>query len=266
MWKWEASNPKGVIVIVHGAAEHHGRYKWLIEMWRCEGFHVLMGDLPGHGKTPKGKQGHIVHFDEYIEVVQTWYNEAICYNLPIILLGHSMGGLTIIRSLQEKRFQVNGIILSSPWLGISEKTAPSPILDASSKIINLVYPSLRLNTGLTPDMATRNKEVIEFSNADSLYVKKVSVRWFREMIKGHDQAFKDIKKLPDVPLLFMQGGEDRVVNKLKGKDWFDLLPLTNKTYKEWPNLYHEIFNEPEREVVFDFTKRWIENQFATHLQ
>lgn len=59
MHKWEAVNPKGVIVMVHGAAEHHGRYRWLIEMWRSVGMHVIMGDLPGQGLTTR-RRGHIL--------------------------------------------------------------------------------------------------------------------------------------------------------------------------------------------------------------
>ncbi len=91
MHKWEAVNPKGVIVMVHGAAEHHGRYRWLIEMWRSVGMHVIMGDLPGQGLTTR-RRGHILSFDEYVYEVEEWVREAQKYDLPIFLLGHSMGG------------------------------------------------------------------------------------------------------------------------------------------------------------------------------
>jgi lysophospholipase len=266
MWKWEAENAKGVVVMVHGAAEHHGRYKWLIEMWRGEGFHVIMGDLPGQGTTSRRDRGHIDRFDVYIEAVEEWYKEALAYKLPIILLGHSMGGLTVIRSMQEKHFQVKCLILSSPCLGVAEKTAPSPFLDAASKVLNVLTPSLRMNLGITPDMATRNKEIVELDSNDSLYITKVSIRWFRELIHATKLAFINIEKLPDLPILVMQGGDDRIVNKDKGKEFFDLLPLTDKTYKEWHGLYHEIFNEPERDKVFEYTKRFVETQLAINVQ
>jgi lysophospholipase len=266
MWKWEAENAKGVIVIVHGASEHHGRYRWLIEMWRTEGYHVLMGDLPGQGTTSRRHRGHIDKFDVYIETVEEWYKEALTYNLPIILLGHSMGGLTVIRCMQEKQFKVKCLILSSPCLGVGEQTAPSPFLDVASKVLNRITPSLRIDTGLTPSMATRNKEVVELDSNDSLYVTKVSVRWFRELIRATEQAFINLSKLPDLPILVMQGGDDKIVNKHKGKEWFDLLASTDKTYKEWHGLYHEIFNEPERDSVFDYTKRFVETQLVVNVQ
>ncbi len=266
MWRWEAENAKGVIVMVHGASEHHGRYKWLIEMWRSEGYHVLMGDLPGQGTTSRRHRGHIDHFDQYIKVVEDWYNEALTYQLPIILLGHSMGGLVVIRCLQEKHFEVKCVILSSPCLGVCVDTAPSPLLDAASKILNVLIPTFRMNTNLTPSMATRNKDVIELDSNDSLYVTKVSIRWYRELILATKLALYNINKFPDIPLLFMQGGDDQIVNKFDGEKWFDLVESTDKTYKEWHGLYHEIFNEPERESVFEYTKRFVETQLAIKSQ
>ncbi|MFD1739259.1 alpha/beta hydrolase [Bacillus salitolerans] len=260
MWKWEADNPKGVIVIVHGAAEHHGRYRWLIEMWRCEGYHVIMGDLPGHGTTSRSQRGHINSFDEYIETVEMWYKEAQRYELPIFLLGHSMGGLIVIRSLQEKQLSVKGVMLSSPWLALAEGLTPSRVLNSASKVLNHLFPSFRFSTGLNAEMVTRNKEVITFTKNDSLYVKKITVRWFREIIQAHALAFSNINKFPDIPVLFMQSGSDEVVDKTKGKEWFDLSLLTDKTYKEWPGLYHELFNEPERDKVFEYAKRFVETQ------
>src|SRR5690625_4840620 len=119
MWTWEVSEPRGVIVIVHGAGEHHGRYKWLAEKWNEHGFEVIMGDLPGQGKS-RGKRGHIQSFSQYIDVVGEWIEAARKRNLPILLLGHSMGGLIIIRLLMERAIVVHGVILSSPCLGLSQ--------------------------------------------------------------------------------------------------------------------------------------------------
>jgi lysophospholipase len=265
MWKWEAEQAKGVMVIIHGAQEHHGRYKWLIEMWRAEGYHVIMGDLPGQGTTSRSDRGHIDSFDVYIEAVEEWYKEALAYNLPIILLGHSMGGLIVIRCMQEKQLKVKCLILSSPCLGVSEQTSPSPVLELASKFLNRIVPTLRMETGLTPSMATRNKEIVELDNNDSLYVTKVSVRWYRELILSTRLAFNNLEKVPDVPILVLQGGDDKIVNKDKAKEWFDHLASTDKTYKEWQGLYHEIFNEPERDIVFAYTKRFVETQLTVNV-
>lgn len=255
MWKWEAEYPRGVMVMVHGAAEHHGRYRWLIEMWRSIGLHVIMGDLPGQGLTTR-RRGHIASFDEYIEAVETWVQEAQKYDLPIFLLGHSMGGLSVVRTLQEKKLPIWGVILSSPALGLTEY--PPAYMDILSKGLNKVFPGMLFDSHLAADKVTRNKEMREQDENDSLYVTKVSVRWYREFMHAMNLAFKNIEKLPDVPILVMQAGDDKVVEKQHVRQWFDELELSEKIYKEWPELYHEIFNEPEKEEVFQYAKSFVE--------
>jgi lysophospholipase len=258
MWRWEAEQAKGVIVIVHGAFEHHGRYGWLTEMFRLNGFHVVMGDLPGQGVTSRSRQGHIDKFDEYIIEVKDWIQEAYKFELPVFLLGHSMGGLVSIRLLQEEHMNLAGVVLSSPCLGLVH--TPSKLLNILSHGFNIVFPKLRINAGITVEMATRNEEVWDVDKNDSLYVTKVSVRWYRELVKGIELAFTNLSKFPDVPLLVMQSGDDKIVNKIAVQHWFNEVALTEKTYKEWPSCYHEIFNEPEREQVFNFTMNFLQNR------
>lgn len=259
MWKWEAEgDAKAVIVMVHGAMEHHRRYGWLIEMWRTSGFHVIMADLPGQGMTTRSRRGHIESFDEYIFEVKDWVQAAYQYNLPVFLLGHSMGGLISIRLLQEERLNIAGVILSSPCLGLVHN--PSKFLEIVSYLINIVFPSLRMKSGLTVEMATRNQDVRDADLNDTLYVTKVSVRWYRELVWAMKQAFLQLGKIQDVPMLVMQGGDDKIVNKLTVKEWFNHVPLSEKRFKEWPKCYHEIFNEPEREEVFEYAKDFVNSQ------
>jgi lysophospholipase len=61
-------------------------------------------------------------------------------------------------------------------------------------------------------------------------------------------------------MLVMQGGDDKIVNKLTVKEWFNKAPLSEKRFKEWPKCYHEIFNEPEREEVFEYAKDFVNSQ------
>lgn len=259
MWKWEAEgDAKAVIVIVHGAMEHHRRYGWLIEMWRTSGFHVIMADLPGQGMTTRSRRGHIDSFDEYIFEVKDWVQAAYRYELPVFLLGHSMGGLICLRLLQEEKVNIAGVILSSPCLGLVKP--PSKLLNLLSYALNVVFPSFRMNSGLTVQMATRNEDVREADSNDTLYVTKVSVRWYRELADAIKQAFLNLAKTRDVPMLVMQAGDDKIVNKLNVKEWFNHAPLSEKRFKEWPKCYHEIFNEPEREEVFEYAKDFVYSQ------
>ena len=262
MWKWEAEGEaKAVIVMVHGAMEHHRRYGWLIEMWRTSGFHIIMGDLPGQGMTTRSRRGHIDSFDEYIFEVKDWIQAAYTYDLPVFLLGHSMGGLIAIRLLQEEHLNLAGVILSSPCLGLVQ--TPSNFLNILSLGLNVIYPKLKMNSGLTVEMATRNEDVREADLNDTLYVTKVSIRWYRELVAAMKNAFENLGKIQDVPMLVMQGGDDKIVNKQVVREWFNQVPLSEKRFKEWQKCYHEIFNEPERDEVFEYAKDFVISQLKS---
>ena len=251
MWKWEAEEPRGVLVLVHGSGEHHGRYEWLIDKWRTNGFHVVAGDLPGHGQTTR-RRGHIDSFDEYIEAVSSWVKEAETYGLPIFLFGHSLGGLVVIRTMTEKQLPVDAVILSSPCLGLVH-SPPKP-LKLVAKAANTLSPKLRVRIKSTPEnpSATRNKERLKLDAEDSLIVTKVSIRWYNELETAMRLAFEKEDAFPDVPLLVMQAGEDKIVDKQSVNKWFNRLFNRDRAYKEWDQLYHEIFNEPERDDVFRY--------------
>lgn len=253
MWKWEADDAKGVMVMVHGASEHHRRYKWLIEKWISEGFHVIMGDLPGQGLSIRNR-GHIDTFDEYIQEIMRWIEEAKRYELPIFLLGHSMGGLAVIRTLQENHVSIEAVILSSPCVDLIKY--PPTHLEALSVVLNRFAPAIKVRSHIDTGIATRNQEIIELDKNDSLFVRKVSVRWYRELVKAMKLAHKLVDKFPNVPLLVMQAGQDKIINTDSVKEWFNGLENDEKMYKEWNGLYHEIFNEPEREEVFHYVKHF----------
>ncbi|MDG4656452.1 lysophospholipase [Ectobacillus antri] len=255
MWKWRAEQPKAVVVIVHGAMEHHGRYAELGDKWTANGYHVVMGDLPGHGTSSRNR-GHIDSFQEYIDEVLHWIEEAQRERLPVFLLGHSMGGLIVIRTLQETHIPVAGVILSSPCLGVVAQ--PPAYLRAASRILNRVMPRLRVASNLTVEMATRNKEIRDQMENDSLYLRKVSVRWYSELVKGIALAHTKQHRFPNVPLLLMQACEDKIVDKSTVRTWFDTLKINEKTYKEWDKCYHELFNEYERDEIFAMAYRFTE--------
>lgn len=88
MWKWEAENDaKGVVVIAHNILEHTGRYAYVITMLRRNGYHVIMGDLPGQGQTSRANKGQIENFQTYHESLLDWLKIANEYKIPTYVLG-----------------------------------------------------------------------------------------------------------------------------------------------------------------------------------
>ncbi|RKL66799.1 phospholipase [Salipaludibacillus neizhouensis] len=250
MWKWEfqGDQVKGVFVIVHGAGEYHARYKWIISQLNHAGYHVLMGDLPGQGVT-QGPRGHIKNFHEYIETVNTWLKKAREYDLPVILLGHSMGGLISTRVLMEMPAAnlPSLVILSSPCFGLYNKTPFSKKLVAN--LLHRVIPTYRVPAGLKKGTGTRDEVMRKRDAEDDRLVKRVSLRWYTELEKSMKLVHEQKESFPQVPLLVMQGGDDRIVNKFEVEKWFNNINTNDKYYKEWKGLYHEVLNEPERDRV-----------------
>ncbi|MFB4159930.1 lysophospholipase [Geomicrobium sp. JSM 1781026] len=246
---WEAEHAIGVIVIVHGAGEHYGRYDWLIERLNREHFHVVAGDLPGYGRT-RGKRGHVDHFQQYIDTVHHWYKEAVAFELPVFLFGHSMGGLAVIRMMMEKQLPVRGVILSSPCLALYDP--PNKALTAAAKTMHRIVPGLSFKNGIRAEHATRSPEVRTEFLKDELFVHTVSVRWYQELSKAMKVSLDHAYEFPNVSLLVLQAGEDYLVDKTAAHEWFNRLRIEDRAMREWRGLYHELFNEPEREEVFRF--------------
>ncbi|MBN8235566.1 lysophospholipase [Halobacillus kuroshimensis] len=255
MEKLESTRDRATIILVHGAFEHKGRYKELADRFRQDGFSVIYGDLPGQGLSD-GKKGHIRSFGDYVETIQSWYEQADP-DKKIFLLGHSMGGLAVIRFMEEKQPQLDGVILSSPAVQIRNKTTRP--LEALSYLMNVFTPSLRMKAGQNPENVTRNQIKVEEFRQDPLVIDKVSVRWYREFQKAGSRAFQQVNRFPDVPLLVMQAEEDLLVDPARTKEWFNHVDTSEKSYKLWPGLYHEIFNEPENDQVYHYTQSFLSN-------
>lgn len=134
-----------------------------------------------------------------------------------------MGGLVAIEWVKQQRNpRITGIILSSPCLGLQIKV--NKALDLASKGLNVIAPSLKVDSGLSIDMATRNEDVIEADQNDSLYVRKVSVRWYRELLKTIESAMVPTEAFLKVPLLVMQAGDDKLAYG-ELEFWFALIKI-----------------------------------------
>ncbi|HJV44920.1 MAG TPA: lysophospholipase [Bacillota bacterium] len=246
---------KPPILLVHGAGEHLDRYLWVVNKWNEAGFSVLGGDLPGYGRS-EGKKGHIDHFDDYIQAIDSWYEELRKYsNHRPFLFGHSLGGLVVARFMEERRREVTGVILSSPCFALAMEV-PS-WKGWIAKALNKIYPSLVLSAGIKPHYVSRNKEITEKYRMDPLVTKGASVRWYTELVSTMEANYEQLSLFPQVSLLIHQAGSDYVVSAQKVRQWFESVPLKDKTYRDWPELYHEILNEPEREEVIAEMIKWM---------
>ncbi|OAY90539.1 alpha/beta hydrolase, partial [Staphylococcus epidermidis] len=160
MWKWETENDaKGVVVIAHNILEHTGRYAYVITMLRRNGYHVIMGDLPGQGQTSRAQKGQIDDFNTYHENILEWIKIANEYKIPTFVLGVGLGGLIILNLLEKTELPIEGILLFSPMLELKRDYK-----GCKNKLISNVgniSKDTRFKVGITPQDLTRNDEIIE---------------------------------------------------------------------------------------------------------
>src|SRR5690606_36463009 len=117
MWKWQAEGSAiAVVVLVHSAYEHHLRYGWQIEQWRAAGFHVVTGDLAGHGKSRSTNKPHMADFSVYELEIDEMMHAAFTDGLPVFAIAHGFGATLTMNYLSRTRQNVAGAIFTSPWL------------------------------------------------------------------------------------------------------------------------------------------------------
>lgn len=253
MWKWDAEGqPKAVVVIVHNAYEHHRRYAWLIQELRNGGFHVVTSDLPGHG-SESGRKIHDETFESYIEHVKKMIDIALHDNLPLFVLGHGLGASIVMHILQKSKLECAGFILSSPWLSMQHQ--PSKF----SGVLTKLSSSMKVNHDITIELLTRNYDMyIEFQNERD-YSSIVQASWYRELLAMMKSIMNSEERVFDVPVLIHTGGNDKITDTSFAKRWLSNQHLSEFQYKEWKHLYHDLYQEPEREEVYLYIESFMNN-------
>ena len=163
------NDAKGVVVIAHNILEHTGRYAYVITMLRRNGYHVIMGDLPGQGQTSRANKGQIEDFNEYHENVLEWIKIANEYKIPTFVLGVGLGGLILLNLLERVELPIEGLMLISPLLEFNQsgKGRKNKLLSNVGK----ASKDTRFKIGITAQDLTRNDEVIEETENDALMLK-----------------------------------------------------------------------------------------------
>ena len=242
------------LVLIHGLGEHSGRYSNFFNKFSNK-FNILAMDLRGHGRSG-GKRGHILSFSEYLNDIKYFieYVRNISKNKKIYLLGHSMGGLISVRYAECYPGDIKGMIVSSPLLKM--RVHVHVIKKIIGRAVSRYIPGLSMQNGLDPAFLSHDKSVVEAYKNDPLVHTLVSARWFTEVTMAMEQCFKDASKI-SMPCLLLHAGDDQLTDPEGSRDLFPLISSKNKELKVYEGLYHEIFNEIEKERVFADLEKWL---------
>ena len=254
-----AGAPIGVVVIAHGFAEHGGRYAAVAERLVADGIAVRAADHRGHGLS-EGKRTSIVRFGDYVDDLTTVIAQAHARWpwLRIVLLGHSMGGLVALDLAVRPGGPVDGLVLSAPAACPREV---SRFTLAAGRALSRVAP----NTGvlrLPLNRISRDPAVVDAYNKDPLVFRTpIRARLGAEMLDAMDRVEAGLPSLR-TPLLVMQGTADGLVDPGCGPHVYDRAGSEDKTLKMYDGLWHEIFNEPERDHVLDDLTGWLRSHLG----
>lgn len=260
--RWKSENPRGVVVIAHGLGEHSGRYANLIQIMQDDGVSFYALDHRGHGRS-EGKRGHISSFSEYIEDLKTLFSLVLKENqtIPIILLGHSMGGVIAFQYALSYPRDINGLILSSAGLIPAGGIPGWKRLLAS--FLSKIAPELAMSNGLNSSDLSHDQAVVNAYVSDPLVHDRVSSRWFTEFSQAAADSLQRAAELK-MPLLIVHGTDDKIVDFQGSKAVMENASSRDKQFYLFEGLYHETMNEtsPEKEKVVESIREWILKQLA----
>ncbi|WP_340032372.1 lysophospholipase [Paenibacillus sp. FSL K6-1122] len=245
------SDAKAAVVIVHGLAEHAGRYDYLTEKLNQRGFSVYRFDHRGHARS-EGQRTFYKEFDHLIEDVHVIVEAALqeSGDLPLFVIGHSMGGFATSSFGTKYPGKVKGIVLSGALTRYNTKVAGELPMDLPT---GTYFPN-ELGSGVCSDPAV----VSAYAN-DPLVEKQISVDLFNSLGNGITWLKENAKQFTD-PVLVLHGANDGLVSEKDSRDFYGDIVSTDKTLKIYAHLMHEIFNEPTRDDVIEEAITWIEKR------
>jgi alpha-beta hydrolase superfamily lysophospholipase len=252
---WQPDDPaRALVILVHGAGEHSGRYQHVAERFTERGYVVAALDHPNHGRSG-GRYGHVDRFDDFIETLGIFHRRvrADFPGLPTILLGHSMGGLISSLYLLQHQSEFIGCVLSGP--AIKTDIEPGLLQMLLIRFLSSVAPKtgvLQLDAnGVSRDPVEVEKYVSDpLVNHDKMSARKVS-ELFHAMNRIQQQA-----GTITLPMLIMHGEADSMASAKGSHFLHEHISSADKTLKIYTDLYHEIFNEPERAQVLADALDW----------
>ncbi len=249
------SAPRAVVALLHGFAEHGGRYAHVARAWAELGIATVAVDMRGHGKA-EGARGYCLRFEEYVddalELVER-VRERVPER-PAFLYGHSFGGLVATSLVLERPSSWRGLLLTGPNFGIAVKVSAAKRL--AGLAASALVPGFGLPSGLHGADLTHDAALARAYDEDPLIFKNARARWFTEVTAAQRRALERAPALR-MPLHVTMGTDDRVSDFATAKRFFDAAGSSDKTFDARQGLFHEVLNEPEWPAIARGMADWV---------
>ncbi len=249
---------RGVVILVHGLGEHAGRYDHVARRLNEWGFAVRGYDQYGHGESGGARGGLpddkrlLSDLADIIDSTRVRMNKGT----PLILMGHSMGGLVAGRFVSLNVRPVEGLVMSSPALDAGLNALQKLLVAVLPKVV----PNLLVSNGLNVNYISHDPAVVHAYQLDKLVHDRVSARLARFIAEAGPETLA-CAPLWKLPTLLMYAGADKLVSPQGSRAFAAAAPTQFVTTRCFDAMYHEIFNELDAEPVFDTLKTWLDNRF-----
>jgi alpha-beta hydrolase superfamily lysophospholipase len=253
--RWRpAGAPRSVVVIAHGAGEHSGRYGHVAARLIREGHAVYALDHRGHGRSG-GKRALVDRLDYTVAdldrlVLLARESHA---DLPVFLLGHSMGGLIALSYTVQHQDRLSGLILSGALAALE---AATPTQRAAARVLSAIAPGLGI-IAVDPSLVSRDPAVVAAYTSDPLvHHGKLPARTVAELAAAVESLPETVTAIT-IPTLILYGTADTLALPQGSEMLAERIAAEDLTTKAYDGLYHEILNEPEQDAVLDDVCAWI---------
>ncbi|MCK4362162.1 MAG: lysophospholipase [Dehalococcoidia bacterium] len=252
-----ATDPKAILLVVHGWAEHSGRYTNLVNYFVPKGYVICALDHRGHGKS-EGRRGYVERFSDYLDDLKTFFDivRSEHGDTKIFLVGHSMGAIiatayTVTVSHQQ---ELAGLIVSG--VGVKPGSSLSSALIPLARILSLLLPRLGIMV-LDASAISQDKAVVDaYVNDPLVYRGKITCRFGAEMLATLRKLPSEMPEI-NLPILIMHGTADRLCDPEGSRILYERANSRDKTLKLYEGFYHEIFNEPGHKQVLADMEAWL---------
>jgi len=259
---WAPAEPRAVLLLAHGLAEHSGRYGDFASFFADAGIATYALDFPGHGRSD-GKRGHVRDFQEYTEALGALLSLAreAHPDIPFVLFGHSMGGLIAADFLLQHQSEFVAAVLTGA--AIQSPQQPSSIVIFINRVIASVMPRLGV-LRLDASGISRDPQVIsDYENDPLVYRGKATAGLVTALFSAMKRVVENATSIR-LPMLIMHGSVDSLTAVEGSELLHDSISSGDKKIVIYDGLYHEILNEPERKNVMADILQWLESRIGDH--
>ncbi|MDN5759550.1 MAG: lysophospholipase [Tomitella sp.] len=255
-WAPTDATPRALIVLVHGMGEHCGRYDHVADALLARGYAVAAHDHRGHGRSG-GKRSYIDRMDNLVADIGIAFDRAVAAvpDVPVVMIGHSVGGLSAALWAADNQDRLDGLVLSGPFAALD---AANPATRIAVRLLSAAVPKMGVVT-IDASALSHDPTVGEDYAADPLvYSGKLPARTAGELAEAVDKVQRRAPELR-LPLLVMYGGLDTIAPPEGARKLFEKAASADKNRIVYDGMYHEIFNETDRVRVLGDLTDWLDS-------